>query len=720
MTRNRLSLSLPVLLVLVAIAQEARAFSQNSEMIRQRTRRTQLSQPHHNSNGLKTCMDASTTPFWATVEHTAVPSFTKTATHQEHDAVEERINSDSTTKRHIEVIVAASEATHHHKAVVSATAQQWQRRRKSKRNSKKSNHNKSRLNPAMGDPAFLRKRTEKLLALDTTTTFGGDSQSHNRNTISSRGMKVNRNTFHFLIDAWAFSGELDATTQAMALLKKMEQLSFTGGGMASVIPDVRSYTKVMNAMARSATPRAGEMAHEILDKMNYLYQSGENVAVHPNTFTYTAVVEAYANSGDAHNAERICERMVELYLLDDDQDVRPTSRAFNAVINAYAKRGDAERADDVFRRMESVYLTTGLEQVKPNAYNYNSLISAWANCGQEGAAQRAEQVLERMEAAYKGGDDDDDSNLKMTMKPTTVTYNAVIDAYSKVRTHQDPQHQQQHHQQDEYQWDDDMPQQQYSAEQVGEKAENILRHMEALYNSGENVDAKPNVRSYNTVINVWAKSQSDIGAKRAEEILDLMERMFKGGDSSVAPDVHSFSTVINAWARSQKEHKADRALNLLKEMKQLYRQGNENLKPNVVVANAVMNACAYTMGEVPERNRALEIAHKVLKDLELGEYGNPDQVTYGTFLKVCANQMPECSTRDQIVDMVFQKCSRDGQVGDLVLQQLKTIVTPQKYFSLVGIDMYDEHQMEDLPREWWCNVVEGKWRRRRNFEGPQL
>jgi hypothetical protein len=42
-----------------------------------------------------------------------------------------------------------------------------------------------------------------------------------------------------------------------------------------------------------------------------------------------------------------------------------------------------------------------------------------------------------------------------------------------------------------------------------------------------------------------AKSQSDHGAKRAEEILDLMERMVQAGDISVAPDVHSFSTVIN-------------------------------------------------------------------------------------------------------------------------------------------------------------------------------
>jgi len=147
----------------------------------------------------------------------------------------------------------------------------------------------------------------------------------------------------------------------------------------------------------------------------------------------------------------------------------------------------------------------------------------------------------------------------------------------------------------------------------------------------------------------------------------------------------------------------------------LSKKGNENERPNVVVANAVMNACAYTTGDVPERNRAMEIAHKVLKYLEADESVKPDQVTYGTFLQVCHNQMPVCSTRDQIVEMIFQKCYRDGQVGNLVLQQLKQTISWQQYYDLIGIDPESVHGMEDLPEDWWCNVVEGnKWNRRRN------
>jgi hypothetical protein len=149
-------------------------------------------------------------------------------------------------------------------------------------------------------------------------------------------------------------------------------------------------------------------------------------------------------------------------------------------------------------------------------------------------------------------------------------------------------------------------------------------------------------------------------------------------------------------------------------MKEAYENGNKNLRPNVVAVNAVMNACAYTSGDVPEQNRAMEIAHRQLKDLEASDYGSPDQVTYGTFLKVCANQMPDCSTRQQIIGVIFQKSSRSGQVGNLVLQQLKAMGPPELFYSLIGREIEENVRMEDLPSEWWSNVIEGKWRRRRN------
>lgn len=150
-------------------------------------------------------------------------------------------------------------------------------------------------------------------------------------------------------------------------------------------------------------------------------------------------------------------------------------------------------------------------------------------------------------------------------------------------------------------------------------------------------------------------------------------------------------------------------------MQELYRRGNKSVRPNVVAGNAVMNACAFTVGDESHQNRAVEIAHLILKDMEGFDHMTPDQVTYGTFLKVCAAQMADTSNRRQIMEVILRKCIHDGQVGNLVLHQLRAMAVPEHYQQLIGSSIYDEIRMQDLPKQWWCNVVEGKWRRRRSL-----
>jgi hypothetical protein len=555
-------------------------------------------------------------------------------------------------------------------------------------------------NPVIGDMAFLRKRTADLLKITAVEGY-----ERGCNDILGRKMRIDKKTFNWLIDSWAFSGELDAADKAYALLLRMEELGASDSGIR---PDVRSYTKVINAISRSAGPDCGEKADKLLSKMESLYLSGKNEAAKPNTFTYTAVIEAYANSGSPGTASRaadVIDIMIQKWE-NGDEDVRPTSRSFNAAINAFAKSGEegaAQHAESLFEQMVDIY-ETGNEECKPTAFNYNSVINALANSGEEGSAQRAEEFLERMESEYRKGDQD--------VKPTTITFNTVIDAFAKS-----------------------------GEEGAAQRAENVLRHMEEMYESHENMDAKPNVRSFNAVINAYAKSGLDDAAFKAERVLDLMERLYEAGREEVRPDVHSFSTVINgrsheprsiltqppilgiltfvfiAWARSQKTGKADRALNLLREMEKLFEAGNEQLQPNVVAYNAVMNACAFTSGDVRESNRAVEIAHSVLKDMEQSDLAKPDQVTYGTCLKVCERQMTDCDSRDKLVEVLFRKCCKDGQVGNMVLQQLRLVTKPDHYVRLTGRAQWEDVKMEDFPQDWWCNVVEGKFRRRMKHGG---
>jgi len=436
---------------------------------------------------------------------------------------------------------------------------------------KRRNKNRPK-NVAMHDPHFLRKRTADLLKVTAAAAAPTQEDSAQdprameqpqQQQMISRHMKVDKKTFHFLLDAWAFSGEADAPNQALQLLQRMEELatataassaasssSSTTAGMTSVTvqPDVRSYTKTINAIARSGTRHAGDQAEAVLRRLEETYQrhlranNGDDaaLALQPNSYTYTAVVQAHANSGAPGSAERAEARTEQMVLDLQQQQQRgdsfqvvtqpqqqptttttPTAKAFNAVIHAYGKAGRAEAAERVFERMEELYRTGRFPDAKPNVVHYNALISAWANCcdrveGSSSAA-KAQQVLERMESRST-------ADNKNVVKPTVVSFNAVIDAYAKAGQ--------------------------------AERAEELLRRMMT-----EPDLPSPNTRSFNSVLNAWAKSRHNddesattTAVQHAEELLDLMmkkndsEQQQDGknnNNNAVRPDVHSFCTVIN-------------------------------------------------------------------------------------------------------------------------------------------------------------------------------
>lgn len=111
----------------------------------------------------------------------------------------------------------------------------------------------------------------------------------------------------------------------------------------------------------------------------------------------------------------------------------------------------------------------------------------------------------------------------------------------------------------------------------------------------------------------------------------------------------------------------------------------------------------------------MEIANMMLKELQESPYGKPDQVTYGSFMKACQYQMVESESRYQVINVIFKKCCRDGQVGHLILSQLKYVVSESQFLELVGKPVEDDFKLHDLPVEWWCNVVEGDRRHRKKI-----
>eukprot|EP00816_Leptocylindrus_hargravesii_P011642 CAMPEP_0196813218 /NCGR_PEP_ID=MMETSP1362-20130617/34767_1 /TAXON_ID=163516 /ORGANISM="Leptocylindrus danicus, Strain CCMP1856" /LENGTH=582 /DNA_ID=CAMNT_0042189305 /DNA_START=105 /DNA_END=1853 /DNA_ORIENTATION=- len=518
---------------------------------------------------------------------------------------------------------------------------------------------------------FLRKRTDALIH---QTELREDGEGKMTVCTTTYNLSVNRKTFNWLLDAWAFSNENDAPMQAEALLQFMEEL-YSRTQREDLRPDTRSYTKVINAWSRSRQyADAPERALAILQRMDYLYAQG-NTYVKPNAYSFTAVIDTFANAGMPTQAEEWFEEMEARYEQYGDEDVKPNVRSFNAVINAWAKSQQPsapQRAEALLSRMDQLY-AMGNVDAKPNNVNFNTVIDAWSKSGLLGSAQRAEELLQKMEARYEAGDED--------VKPQTRSFNTVIDAWARSGN--------------------------------PERAEMLLRQMNELFENG-NFDVQPNVRSFNSIINAWAKSKDNNAAQKAEEILEHMEHLCtQSGNRRLAPDTHSFSTVINAWARSNAVGKETKAYKILQDMNSMYANGNSNARPNVIIYNAVMNACAFACGNESNLQRAMEIAHATFKELQESPHANPDEITYGTFIKACGNLMPHGPTRNKVVEALFKKCCQDGKVGDMVLRQVRYAADDHLYQRLFGDVLANRNSIgvHDIPEDWTCHTQHRRPRR---------
>jgi len=72
--------------------------------------------------------------------------------------------------------------------------------------------------------------------------------------------------------------------------------------------------------------------------------------------------------------------------------------------------------------MEKQY-KDGNHKVKPNTITYNSVANAWAKSGESDAARKAEAIVQKMADLSQNGDND--------VKPNLISFTTVLDAWSR-------------------------------------------------------------------------------------------------------------------------------------------------------------------------------------------------------------------------------------------------------------------------------------------------
>ena len=243
--------------------------------------------------------------------------------------------------------------------------------------------------------------------------------------------------------------------RADKLLRRMEDLYQEG--RTSVAPDAITYSSVMHAWAASKSPDSIQRAEEILDEMYERYLDGED-EMKPNTKSIKIVIEAWIKTDDPDamdRAESILDKYEDMKEFQEPIEDEAVQDIYRSMLFGWTKHEDPRRAEEYLKNMVSMGLKPDcfcfdriiesytqlnapdslertfavfelMEQcrkdgdVKPNERVYTSFLRALTKAKVNGLARKAITILKKMTELYEAGN--------KGLKPTTFTYNAVLNA----------------------------------------------------------------------------------------------------------------------------------------------------------------------------------------------------------------------------------------------------------------------------------------------------
>lgn len=128
--------------------------------------------------------------------------------------------------------------------------------------------------------------------------------------------------------------------------------------------------------------------------------------------------------------------------------------------------------------------------------------------------------------------------------------------------------------------------------------------------------------TFTNVIHCIAHSKHEDAVERALSILDRMEELHSSGMGDVRPNLYTYNCVINTVAKSKRRGKAAMALELLRRVQSVA------LQPQTVTFNNVINACAFSDPDEEDPDAILETAVSILNEMD-----KPNCISYWTTSK---------------------------------------------------------------------------------------
>lgn len=419
-------------------------------------------------------------------------------------------------------------------------------------------------------------------------------------------------SFNMVLSTWSRTGSYEMVSRAEELVAQLEDYSAECGFSEKTRPNSNTYNILISCYGRSSLTDKAEKAHNVLLKMQRLYESGENTSARPDTITYNSVMNAYAKSRSKDAPQQVEKLLEEMQKIASEGDgfVKPNSRSFNTALDAWAKSrlpGSASHILKWIRKMQND-CKTGKSNIQPNKWTYNAFLQALAKTGSPTMAEDAEKILKEMNDLAESGSID--------LRPDVLTMTNVIHCVALSGR------------------DDSV-----------EKAIAILNEMEEMHSSGSG-NVRPNIFTYNCVINAAAKSKRREKAQLAVHILRRMESV------ALRPQTVSYNNVLNACAFSEYNSENERQ-EILDISLQLLNEAQKSPGANAITYQTIFRIVSSCCKDPEQR---LKITKRIVEECK-----SDSQLTKSVMQQVrfCVNESQYKEILDGVVDHRTGKIRRE-------------------------------------------------------------
>ena len=240
--------------------------------------------------------------------------------------------------------------------------------------------------------------------------------------------RPNSFTFNACITAWSRSREKNAADNCVRLLEDMNQIYDEADRPDDLQPDARCYNLAINAVARSRVPGCADKARGLLNQMETLHDEGPFPDLVPDSLTFGAIINAYANDRNdqeaSQHAAALLQQMESMYQFGISS-CKPTTFVYNSCLNAFAKAGgsaNAEKAELFLEVMENLSNSVAEDDaIRPDSISYSTVINAYANSNWIDAGAKADALISKMKTLDATGEDNVSCNA--------ISYTAAIKAH---------------------------------------------------------------------------------------------------------------------------------------------------------------------------------------------------------------------------------------------------------------------------------------------------